>query len=794
MLQIVTVLFCAVLLLPMQAQTAATEKKSRTVATSDVFNFDEESPGKMPTGWGGGPANTISVDDSVAHSGKNSVRMVRDFESRGSFSTISRKIPLSYSGESLELRGFLCTESVSGFAGLWMREDQDGAPVAFDNMQARELKGTTGWTEYSLKLPLRSDAQMLYIGVLVSGTGKVWADDLQLLVDGKPVSEAPRREHLVTALDRDHQFDSGSGIILKDLTSIQIDNLVMLGKVWGFLKYYHSIVTAGQKHWDYELFRIAPAVLTAADQAAAHVLLSKWIENLGPVKLCNPCVDLEQDALRRHPEGVSIRKSEGRADLDRKPILAADLELRPDLTWIRDEGLLGRQLSQSLILIEHNRVANQQFYVSLLPGVQNPSFEHESAYAQVKLPDAGFQLLALYRFWNIIEYWSPNRAIIGEDWGDVLRQFLPRVVLAKDRDEYQREVMALIAKAYDTHANLWSSLQVRPPTGNCRLPLNLRFLPDHGGENRVVITSLASTGGEATGLKPGDVVDALDGVPLSSLVASWSPYYADSNDAARLRDISRSMTNGECVDVKLGIRRGSEALQLTTRRLPAKDMTAISYTHDLPGDTFRLLSEDVAYLKLSSAKTADVDHYLEAASKTKGLIIDIRNYPSEFMVFALGSHFVEKPTAFARFTNGDLSNPGAFHWTSPEMLPPAEPHYAGQIVILVDEDSQSQAEFTAMAFRASPHATVVGSATAGADGNVSAFALPGGLHTMISGIGVFYPDKRPTQRIGIVPDRTVNPTIEGIRAGRDEVLEEGVRQILGAETTLEVIQRMIVKK
>jgi C-terminal processing protease CtpA/Prc len=128
------------------------------------------------------------------------------------------------------------------------------------------------------------------------------------------------------------------------------------------------------------------------------------------------------------------------------------------------------------------------------------------------------------------------------------------------------------------------------------------------------------------------------------------------------------------------------------------------------------------------------------------------------------------------------------------MLPSAEPHYAGKIVILVDEDSQSQAEFTAMAFRASPHATVVGSTTAGADGNVSAFALPGGLHTMISGIGVFYPDKRPTQRIGIVPDRTVNPTIEGIRAGRDEVLEEGVRQILGAETTLEVIQRAIVKK
>jgi hypothetical protein len=48
---------------------------------------------------------------------------------------------------------------------------------------------------------------------------------------------------------------------------------------------------------------------------------------------------------------------------------------------------------------------------------------------------------------------------------------------------------------------------------------------------------------------------------------------------------------------------------------------------------------------------------------------------------------------------------------------------------------------------------------------------------MISGIGVFYPDKKPTQRIGIVPHVEVRPTIEGVRAGRDEVLEEAVRQI-----------------
>jgi C-terminal processing protease CtpA/Prc len=101
-------------------------------------------------------------------------------------------------------------------------------------------------------------------------------------------------------------------------------------------------------------------------------------------------------------------------------------------------------------------------------------------------------------------------------------------------------------------------------------------------------------------------------------------------------------------------------------------------------------------------------------------------------------------------------------------------------VILVDETTQSQAEYTTMAFRTAPGAIVIGSTTAGADGDVSAIPLPGALSSYISGLGVFYPDTRPTQRIGIIPDIVVKPTIAGIRAGRDELFEEAVRQIMGS--------------
>jgi C-terminal processing protease CtpA/Prc len=99
-------------------------------------------------------------------------------------------------------------------------------------------------------------------------------------------------------------------------------------------------------------------------------------------------------------------------------------------------------------------------------------------------------------------------------------------------------------------------------------------------------------------------------------------------------------------------------------------------------------------------------------------------------------------------------------------------------VILIDEVSQSQAEYTTMALRSAPGAKVIGSTTAGADGNVSTIPLPFGLSTRMSGIGVFYPDRRLTQRIGILSDIEVKPTIEGLRDGRDELLEAAKREIL----------------
>jgi C-terminal processing protease CtpA/Prc len=94
----------------------------------------------------------------------------------------------------------------------------------------------------------------------------------------------------------------------------------------------------------------------------------------------------------------------------------------------------------------------------------------------------------------------------------------------------------------------------------------------------------------------------------------------------------------------------------------------------------------------------------------------------------------------------------------------------------VNENTQSQAETTAMMFKQHPKAKVIGSNTSGANGDVIRFKIAD-LDTCFTGLGAYYPDGRETQRIGIIPDIVIKPTITGIKEGKDEVLERALNYI-----------------
>ena len=738
-------LFLYAISLTTQAQQPTPPPPDRS-HIADTFGFESTTGSGLPIGWFSSLPATVTLDRRVVHTGSQSVRLQRAADSPNTFSGLTASLPVDFTGNQIELTGFLRTADVQQFVGLWLREDGPNGILAFDNMQQQAVRGTRDWQPYRITLPINKAARRIVFGV--QGPGTAWADDLQLLVDGRPIAQAPvALPRPTTILDRDHEFDTGSRISLDHLTPIQLDNLVRLGRVWGFLKYHHPAVTSGQRQWDFDLLRALPSILQAQDAATANSVLSRWIDALGPLPSCQPCAQ---------PDETSAA-------------------LTPDLAWIEHADQLGVPLSRKLRHIYAQRPVAPQFYATLAPVAHNPLFDRELAYPDLRFPDVGFQLLGLFRLWNILQYWSPYRDVAGQNWLTNLHDFIPQVALATSEADFRRAMLAFITRINDSHANLWNGLDVRPPAGNCGLPATVRFIA-----GQAVVDRTFPSGSSPTALRPGDTIEEIEGVSVAQLLNTWSPLYAASNETARLRDIARNLSGGACGDVKLLIARKQATILLYEHRT-SKALPAGTYTHDLPGPTFRLLSPEVAYLKLSTIKAADLPDYFHRAAGAKGLVVDLRNYPSEFVPFALGSHLIAKPTRFAQFTVANLANPGQFRWGETVELQPETPRYPGKVVVLVDETTQSQAEYTAMALQASG-AVTIGSQTAGADGNVSAISLPGGLSTMISGIGVFYPDRQPTQRVGIRIDVHAEPTVQSFTLGRDEVLEEGIRQILGPAT------------
>jgi Peptidase family S41 len=98
-------------------------------------------------------------------------------------------------------------------------------------------------------------------------------------------------------------------------------------------------------------------------------------------------------------------------------------------------------------------------------------------------------------------------------------------------------------------------------------------------------------------------------------------------------------------------------------------------------------------------------------------------------------------------------------------------------VMLIDERAISQSEHTGLFFEAASGTTFIGTSTAGANGDVTGFSLPGGITVYFTGHDVRHADGRQLQRIGLTPEVEVAPTRAGLRAGKDEVLERVLRYL-----------------
>ena len=145
---------------------------------------------KAPKGWfvaGSHPREySSSVDRSSPRSGKGSAHCESVAAKTGGFGTMMPVFqPGEFRGKRVRFSGYARSEGVADWAGLWMRVDGPGGKsLAFDNMQDRAIKGTTEWTKYEIVLDVPAQAEQIAYGVLLTGRGGVWIDDLKFDVVG----------------------------------------------------------------------------------------------------------------------------------------------------------------------------------------------------------------------------------------------------------------------------------------------------------------------------------------------------------------------------------------------------------------------------------------------------------------------------------------------------------------------------------------------------------------------------------------------------------------------------------
>ena len=712
---------------------------------SQNYNFSFEKVSnvqRLPDGWYElftGPYNT-SIDSINTYSGKYSL-LIESMDENSTY-VLMYDIPAKYRGKRITLKAYVKTSNNN--QTFVMRLVEFSNNLQRQNILPLIHETTTNWKQYQTTISMSRRVEKFCIRFDFYGRGKFWIDDIEIQIDGKDISKAKKRILRTFPAERDREFDNDSNIEFEELNEKVINDLELLGKLWGFLKYHHPQIGTGKYNWDYELFRILPAYLQTKNIEQRDNILLEWIDKYGKIRKCRKCVETSEDAY-----------------------------LKPDLLWVENSNM-SNELKNVIRNIYSNRHQGKHYYISLSYRHSifgNPIFLNENSYTNMAYyPDAGFRLLALFRYWNMIQYFFPYKYITDKNWDDVLKKYIHIFISAKNDFEYELAALKIVGDINDSHANLFN--KIFWSRGNYRPPFRIQFI-----ERKWIVTDYYNAElQEESGLEIGDIITHINNKTVENIVDSVRKYYPASNEAAKMRDISYNLLRNNRNSINIQYISSGQSKQKELTLYPRDSLNIINRNEQ----SYKLLYGNIGYITLATIKYEDIPAIKEVFKNTKGMIIDIRNYPSVDTRYELGSYFVSKYTPFAKHTIGNVKNPGEFNF-SPRLsgIPKADNDetYQGKLVVIVNELTQSFAEHTAMAFRAGDNTTIIGSTTAGADGNVSLIFLPGGLQTLISGIGVYYPDGTQTQRIGIVPDVWIEPTINGIIEGKDELLERAIQII-----------------
>ncbi len=436
----------------------------------------------------------------------------------------------------------------------------------------------------------------------------------------------------------------------------------------------------------------------------------------------------------------------------------ADVELPPDAGDSALEGAALRLLHETWLKPPADSAA------PLPDAVWRP----DPSYDGMTEPTAEYRLLAVFKLWNVFHYFFPYLHLTG-DWDAVLPEFITRMETARDGREYALVIAEMAARANDGHVTLRGNPTLDALYGRAPAPVAIRWIEDSW-----VVTEVGEPA-KRSGVEVGDVILTLDGEPVAKRDATLRRYFAASTEAGMRRKVADRLLSGEVgTELVLTVRgRGDRIREI---RLKRRVWTPVP-----KGETVRVLPGNLGYADLTRLTIPEVEGTFERLKGTRAIVLDMRGYPNgtawPITPYLNTRGVTAGPLIRCRLLSGlDQGEGASLEFTQPLTEAPV-PRYTGRTVMLIDERTVSQAEHSGLFFEVANGTKFIGSQTAGADGDVTFFSLPGIASVRFSGHDIRHPDGRQLQRIGLVPDVLVAPTIQGIREGRDEVLDRAVRYL-----------------
>ncbi len=394
-------------------------------------------------------------------------------------------------------------------------------------------------------------------------------------------------------------------------------------------------------------------------------------------------------------------------------------------------------------------------------------------------PNLENRLLAAAKIWTVIEYFFAYKELMDYDWNQVLETFVPRFVSASNSLEYHLAVAEMYKHIQDGHGFVRSNI-LSNYMGTASPPIRIRYIEGLP----VVVDIFSDSVHSVKKIEIGDIITKVDGEPIESVLSRKAKYLSASNEAALLNYVSWSLLKGDdSTVVKIEFKNRKNATKSV--ELPRfNQYTQIwrgmgsGRIHD---PIIKLIDNNIGYADLDRLSSEMVDEMFENFASTKAIVLDMRGYPNG-TAWAIAPHLTNKKTVYAasfrryspmsmKMGNEYTENLTIFKQSIPL---PKQPFYKGLTVMLIDERTQSQAEHTGLFFEAANQTKFIGSQSAGANGDVTNFQIPGNITLYFSGHDIRHIDGGQLQKTGLVPEIEVHPTIEGIRNGIDEVLEKAI--------------------